>query len=330
MPPSDTWSASLNPPAISVVMPAYQAAATIESAIQSVLDQTWQDFELLVINDGSTDATAAVVSAFVDPRVRLIEQENQGPSAARNQGIDAARAPMIAFLDADDRWLPERLSAQLADIQTVDLVYSDAFELLPDGRTRRYHERVPPVPAHEPDMLRWLVTQPNPIPLLTVLVRRERLCEVGGFDRSLLGGEDLDLWVRLAAAGCSFRRLDRPMAEYVVSTTGLSANRPRMLDHEARAFEKLAQNLPKRIRRAARVRSRKLRAEAAVARRRKDESAAARWRSVPVVLAGGRIQQSLGQILYAMSPKALAAVRATAMSHEQPDERLRAPTTGRK
>ena len=312
-------------PAVSVVMPAYQAGATISQALHSVLAQTWEDFELLVVDDGSTDATAAVVDSVADRRVRLLRQPNRGPAAARNHGVSAARGPLIAFLDADDRWLPERLALQVPAIQDADFVYGDAFEVLPDGRIRRYSERVPAPPDRESDMLRWLVVQPNPIPLLTVLVRGDLLRQVGCFDTGLFGVEDLDLWVRLAAAGCRFRRLAQPLAEYTVSETSVSANRARMLQQESQAFENLASRLPHHMRRAARARARRLRAEAAIARRRKDEPVGQRWRSVPHVLAGRRALPALGQLLYALSPTLLAAVRSSSLRDGPHDERLRAP-----
>ncbi len=96
-------------PAVSVVIPLYNKEPYIARALNSVLTQTFQDFEVIVVDDGSTDGGATIVRGFDDPRIRMIQQENQGVSAARNQGIEAARAEMVAFLDADDEWLPEFL-----------------------------------------------------------------------------------------------------------------------------------------------------------------------------------------------------------------------------
>jgi glycosyltransferase involved in cell wall biosynthesis len=109
-------------PAVSVVIPLYNKGPYIARALNSVLAQTVQDFEVIVVDDGSTDDGAAVVRGFDDPRIRLIQQENQGVSAARNRGIEAARAELVAFLDADDEWLP----GFLRTILRLRTLYPDA------------------------------------------------------------------------------------------------------------------------------------------------------------------------------------------------------------
>lgn len=317
-------------PTVSVVMPAYQASATVATAIRSVLRQSWSDFELIVVDDGSTDATAEIVRATMDSRVRLLTQDNSGPAAARNLGIKAAQAELIAFLDADDQWLPERLAVQLRVAGQADLIYSDAFEVLPDGRCRRYHERVAPLPHGNADTLRWLVVNPNPVPLLTVLVHAQPLRAVGGFDPKLFGVEDLDLWIRLAAAGYRFLRVSEPLAEYRVSSSSVSGDRVQMMQQEARAFERLAPRLPAGTRSAARRRARRLRADATVAQRRRGQPARQRWGSVPEVLRGGRLRPSLGQLLYAASPALLAVLRRKNLDEPPQDTRLSAPTSARR
>ena len=100
-------------PAVSVIIPLYNKAPYIKRALDSVLAQTVQDFEVVVVNDGSTDGGEKIVEGYTNPRIRLINQENQGVSAARNHGVDAARAELVAFLDADDEWLPEFLETIL-------------------------------------------------------------------------------------------------------------------------------------------------------------------------------------------------------------------------
>lgn len=117
MPPADPAdpAPSLVPPLVSVVIPAYDRATTIVAAIESVLRQTWTDFEILVVDDGSTDGTAAAAATVADPRLRVVRlAANRGAAAARNAGATQARGRWIAFQDSDDEWLPEKLARQLA------------------------------------------------------------------------------------------------------------------------------------------------------------------------------------------------------------------------
>ena len=108
-----------DPPSVSVVIPAYNRAATIVAAIDSVLRQTWTDFELIVVDDGSTDGTLAAAAAVADPRLRLVPApRNLGAAGARNLGVEEARGTWIAFQDSDDEWLPEKLAKQMARLAT--------------------------------------------------------------------------------------------------------------------------------------------------------------------------------------------------------------------
>ncbi|BCX89701.1 hypothetical protein MIN45_P2074 [Methylomarinovum tepidoasis] len=193
---------------ISVVIPAYNAAPFLEKALESVQAQTHPVAEILVVDDGSTDATADIARSF--PQVRYLRQQNQGPSAARNRGIQEARGDWIAFLDADDRWTPEKTSEQLAALRRypqLALIASDMAETDSDGNVR-----IASMLAHHglrddfvhfdgapvPDALSRLVRK-NFIPTGTVLVRREVLQQTGTFDPDLRYGEDLELWARIAA-----------------------------------------------------------------------------------------------------------------------------------
>lgn len=126
------------PPTVSVVIPAYNAEDYIGEAVSSVLAQTLEDFELLVIDDGSTDATAEVVSGFSDDRVRLVRGENEGASRARNRGIALSRAPWIAMLDSDDYWGPSRLEflVDAAQSQRVDMI-ADNLVLINEAGVRQ-------------------------------------------------------------------------------------------------------------------------------------------------------------------------------------------------
>ena len=186
------------PPAkVSVIIPVYNRPEAVCRAIESVLTQTCQDFEVVVVDDASTDATPAVVEACADPRVTLIRHErNRGGSAARNTGIQASSAPYVAFLDSDDEWLPHKLERQLAVFEgaanRVGLVYAGVERVYEDGVVSRDH------PRSERDLTRALLLE-NVIGETSVgMVRRRVLDETGGFDESLPSCQDLDLWLRIS------------------------------------------------------------------------------------------------------------------------------------
>lgn len=186
---------------VSVVIPAFQAAGTIERALKSVLGQTAPPREVLVVDDGSTDDTVDRARSLGDPRIRVIRlPTNSGAAAARNAGCAEAVGEWIAFLDADDAWHPEKLARQLAVIDAPDVVLVGCDCLLhqPSGQSTRFYDAVPP--ADGLDAWRVLLSR-NFLPTPTVLVRRASLVTVGGFDPSLVVGEDLDLWIRVAEQG---------------------------------------------------------------------------------------------------------------------------------
>jgi len=196
-------------PAISVVIPVYEGAAFVADAVASVRAQTVSVSEIIVVDDGSTDATAEVVRAQGEG-VRYLHQENRGPAAARNRGVAAAGGDWIAFLDADDRWPQGKLAAQLEHLRKhpdVVLVSGDMSEVDDDGKVRvesalARHGQLERFRAlngrHIPAAVRELLAA-NFIPTGTVLVRRHVLVEVGGFNPYLRYGEDLELWCRIAA-----------------------------------------------------------------------------------------------------------------------------------
>ena len=196
------------PVRFTVVIPAYNAARTIGSTIRSVLGQTTQDFEVIIVDDGSTDETVKYASEFeTDPRVRVLRQSNRGPSAARNAGIAAARGSYVSTLDADDLWLPEYLDVMGAALDSspqASLAYTDAW-VLDDltGRVRRTsamsYQR-PPKGTLNPRELFFLLLEWNFI-YTSVTVRRSILEGVGGYDESLRTSEDWELWLRIVALG---------------------------------------------------------------------------------------------------------------------------------
>ncbi|HEX8187468.1 MAG TPA: glycosyltransferase [Pyrinomonadaceae bacterium] len=206
-------------PLVSVVMPAFNAERHIAESIESVMGQTCADWELVVVDDGSADGTARVVARFcADPRVRYVRRENGGQAAARNTGIRHTAAPLVAFLDADDLWLPEKLERQLEVLGRTgaDLVYADGYVFFDDGSPERDDAfAVVPGPADGATMLRLLHEQ-NRIATLSVVVRRGALERVGLFDESrrIQNCEDYDLWLRLARAGCGFYGMAERLVRY--------------------------------------------------------------------------------------------------------------------
>lgn len=186
----------------SVIIPAYNAAGHIQNAIRSVLAQTVEDFEIIVVDDGSGDDTAAVVAAVPDPRIYCIRKENGGVSSARNRGIQAAKGEYICFLDADDLWKPHHLEvvSGLVDKYPEAGVYLTGYEiLLCDGQTKTRH-----CPCASPDLFSSNVfgqiwEHGYFIHTNSIVCKTSALEKVGMFELGVKNGEDDDLWYRLFA-----------------------------------------------------------------------------------------------------------------------------------
>jgi glycosyltransferase involved in cell wall biosynthesis len=213
-----THDSATQTPAVSIVIPAFNSESYLRQAIDSVLGQTWQDWELLIVDDGSTNGTPEISKEFAaaDPRCRFFSRAHSGlASATRNAGIKSARGKFVAFLDADDAWLPEKLERQLAIVDThpeTDLVYANAF-IIHDGETTReklYSSRRARSCQRYASLL-WH----NQVATSTVLVRTESLRKAGAFreTRHMRIVEDYDLWLRICARG-NLRFLDEPLALY--------------------------------------------------------------------------------------------------------------------
>lgn len=187
-------------PLVSVIMPAYNAERYIGEAIQSVLAQTLADWELIIVDDGSTDHTAEIVRRFEDPRIRYVYQENSGPYLSRNRGIELAGSPHIAFLDADDLFLPRKLAWQVEVLEKepeAGLVAGGHHVIDSEGRLLATFRPWTTFPSL--DVTTWLFA--CPVWLQHILIRRDWLERVGGFDSRDSTG-DYDLLLRLAHAGC--------------------------------------------------------------------------------------------------------------------------------
>lgn len=219
---------------VSVVIPAYNAAAYLQECVQSALQQTSPVLEVLIVDDGSNDATLDIARSF-GARVRVLQQAQGGPARARNLGTTQAAGEWIAFLDADDFWLPEKMehqaTAMAADPGAI-LCYTGLLALKLDG------ERVavpPPSTAYVDRMIR--ITNPG-IPPSAVLVRRDTLLQVGGFSEVQRGCEDWDLWFRLRKQG-RFLSVASPDTVYRESLGGLSSNPEHMYQDFLRMLDRL-------------------------------------------------------------------------------------------
>jgi len=187
-------------PRVSVIIPTYNAGPSICQAVDSVLDQTFADYEIIVIDDGSTDDTRERLEPY-SGRIRYIYQENRERSAARNNGIRCARGEYSAFLDADDYWLPDKLAKQVALLDThpeLGLVFAWAAAFDSRGRVlRTLGTDFPAEGAEGMDAFEMLALRTSP-PTLTVVARLACIREAGMFDQQVCQGEDWGLWLRIA------------------------------------------------------------------------------------------------------------------------------------
>lgn len=196
--------ASVSAPSISIVIPLHNKEKEVGRAIASVLSQTFGDFEVIVVNDGSTDRSRDVVQDYEDPRIRIIDQSNQGVSAARNRGIAEARSGLIAFLDADDEWEKDYLETilKLAEKYPDASVFATGYMIqTPGGIRRRAVIKGLPAGFSEGILKKYFaVASYSDPPLWTsaVAVRKEAIKAVGGFPEGVIAGEDLLTWARLA------------------------------------------------------------------------------------------------------------------------------------
>ncbi|HEY1708741.1 MAG TPA: glycosyltransferase family 2 protein [Rhizomicrobium sp.] len=197
-------------PFFSVVIPVYNRADVLETALRSVLDQTFQDFEIVVADDGSADDPAAVVARIGDPRIRLLRQENQGGAAARNLGIDAARGIFVAFLDSDDMFLPRHLQAMhdLLDGTTNTVGYARVLVDRGDGRMILKPKR-----AIRPDehMATYLLCDRGFVPTISVAVP-SLIAKQVKYTVGYRYAEDTDFAIKLYLAGCKFVMAEEPGA----------------------------------------------------------------------------------------------------------------------
>ncbi|MCM3903461.1 MAG: glycosyltransferase family 2 protein, partial [Pyrinomonadaceae bacterium] len=218
-------------PNASVIIPAYNSSEYLSDTLASVFGQTFSDYEVIVINDGSpdTEKLEQVLEPYRD-RIVYLKHENRGAAAARNSGLRVARGEFIAFLDADDRWLSSYLQEQLEFLKKTgaDIAYADALMLGdPQIAGRTYMELAPSRCAVTPESL----LEVN-VGVVTsgVVARKKLIYEVGLFDEGIRRGHDFDLWLRLAQKGATFACHPEVLLHYTVSSSGLSGNRISQLE----------------------------------------------------------------------------------------------------
>ncbi|SEB47946.1 glycosyltransferase family A protein [Terriglobus roseus] len=219
---------------VSVVIPAYNAEPYLHECLSSVLTQTHPVEEVIVIDDGSTDRTRSIAESFGSP-VRLLQQKQGGPARARNLGVKEARGEWIAFLDADDLWLPDKVRKQLSALAAAPeavLCYTGLLALKLDGS--RVAVQAPSL-SHVDAMLS--LTNVG-IPPSAVMLRRETLLQVGGFSDVQKGCEDWDLWFRLRKVG-TFCIVPEAETVYRESLGGLSSNAEHMYQDFLRMLDRV-------------------------------------------------------------------------------------------
>ena len=209
-------------PKISVIIPVYNGEKTIQKTIESVLKQTFQDLELIVINDGSQDATLEVLSSIQDPRLRILSYSNAGLASSRNRGITEATGEYISFLDADDLWTPDKLEAQLQALQehpeaAVAYSWTDCIDELGQFSRRGSHISAIGYVYSELCLIDFLENGSNP------LIKHQVFTKVGNFDESLPCAEDWDMWLRLAI-DYPFVVVPKPQVLYRVSSESMSSD----------------------------------------------------------------------------------------------------------
>jgi glycosyltransferase involved in cell wall biosynthesis len=222
-------------PRVSVVIPCYNAARYICATIETVFAQGEQDIEVIVVDDGSNDRSVELVRAGF-PSVRVVEQANQGVAAARNHGVRMAAGEWIAFLDADDIWLPGKLAAQFAQLEAAAgcrMIYT-AWKVWPSDAPRPDQACLAELAASAGDGARWQGPSGWIYPELlldcvvwtsTVLAHRSLFDEIGVFDTTLRVGEDYDLWLR-ASRVTPILRVAHPYALYRIHPASITKSRP--------------------------------------------------------------------------------------------------------
>lgn len=227
-------------PLVSVVIPAWNGATVLSETLDSLQKQTYGHFEAIIVDDGSTDDTVAVIQRFcrTDPRFHAVFRPHSGISITRNTGMEQARAEYIAFLDHDDVWFPEKLARQMVlfhEDARVNFTYTN-FHFW-DGKRdlSLYYRNGKPLPDGNAN--RRLIFA-NVFGMSTVMVRRELFRKNGGFDACFEGCEDWDMWLRLAENGLWARGIREPLVRYRRWSGNMSNHKLMMAEGIVRVLEK--------------------------------------------------------------------------------------------
>ena len=232
-------------PTVSVVIPAYNTAGMIAECLDSVLAQTYRDFEIIVVNDGSPD-THLLERALLpyQQQIGYIGQRNRGPSGARNRGILQATGEYVAFLDSDDKWLPNHLSdlvSMLLQDPCLDLVYAD-YVLVRDGR--RVGHGFGLEPQHPPVTFEKILTEECAVGTSSAVAKRQALIDAGLFDERFRCCEDFDLWLRISFHGAKISYHNGLHMLHRLAPESLSGNRYTMKRARIEVYRKTIGSLP--------------------------------------------------------------------------------------
>jgi len=220
---------------VTVIIPTFNSAQFLTAAVDSVLAQTFKDFEIIVVDDGSTDNTEDVLKSYGD-KVRYIKQKNQGVSVARNTGIKNSSAKYAAFLDSDDVWMPAKLEKQINALENnpkSKACYTEYISVSEDMKPQELKRL-----RAENSVLNDLLLRGNVIgPPSTILCERELFEELGGFDSGLSLSADWDMWIRLACV-TELTFLKEPLIKYRLHGSNMSKNVKLLEDDTVRMLEK--------------------------------------------------------------------------------------------
>lgn len=233
-------------PKVSVIIPSYKTADLIAACLDSVFAQTYSNFEVIVVNDGSPDSAdlERVLQPYMD-RIVYLKQENKRAAGARNNAIRHAKGEFLAFLDSDDVWLPKHLASQMRLIEndpSLDLTYANALMVGDPANKREFMQKCP---SEGTATFAALIVERCQIPISTVVARKQILLDAGLFDEKLLRCDDYDMWVRCAFHGARIGYNRSVQARLFIGRPGsLGQSRAKMTEAYWIILEKLKQTLP--------------------------------------------------------------------------------------